>query len=288
VEKIQAAFVTLGDPPSSWDAEAWALKTSGLERLLAHLLSRGRGSAKKLARVVCLAGDVHYGFTAKLTFLAAKSFELGQKGSAVFAQLTSSAHKNETTETLLLHNIPSVATLYGAEHHLLYGSASNLAVGPSLQVGGTTVNCSGTPASVDVDQKPIISILNLPDWEHRFELLRGANVVDPDWEKPPTIAQPASGDRVGFLDAVSKLDYAHWYSARGQGRLLIGTSNLGEVTFSADGKNVKQQLWWRMESSDSEAENDGTGRRRLPAFPWTQVVVNLEPDTTGFYLDGTI
>jgi hypothetical protein len=92
------------------DVDFWSVKL-GFETLLAALASLGTvENGKRRSRIVLLSGDVHFSYTARLQYQAARPFnglfsspELETPLEAVFAQLTSSALRNQTSTTRAVH-----------------------------------------------------------------------------------------------------------------------------------------------------------------------------------------
>ena len=82
------------------DFESWSANTASHQDLIARLAA--------YQPAVVLSGDVHYGFTGRVSFS-------GPAGTARFAQFTSSAAKNADAKTMALHLFGELAMKVGIE-----------------------------------------------------------------------------------------------------------------------------------------------------------------------------
>jgi hypothetical protein len=97
---IQPASSLLPGGSEYTDFESWSGATANHQDLIARLAAYGP--------VAVLSGDVHYGFTGRITYVATS-------GTAHFAQLTSSAAKNADAKTMALHLFGELAMKLGIE-----------------------------------------------------------------------------------------------------------------------------------------------------------------------------
>src|SRR5205807_2319952 len=84
----------------------WEMGSVGLDRLLARLADR-LPPGGRVGRIVLLSGDVHHSFASRMVYQATTPYESTGPNPAtvVFAQLVSSALKNQSDNTLGLHRV---------------------------------------------------------------------------------------------------------------------------------------------------------------------------------------
>jgi hypothetical protein len=267
------------------DTEAWSLQKTGFESLLAALASRAPLSptGNRRARVVFLSGDVHYGYAARLRFWATAPFNDPQpvQTDAVFAQLTSSSLKNETSGGLLdkvthqLHtkgfnpievfdSLPTPAEILGWRNL----GGGRLRVGtwkwrlqepppdPSVPV---TFPWEVTHSPAILDKTFISKLWSMysfeadvaPDWQYRISYILSVDERSRN-ATPEPVAFPPPGDRNAALQAYVNAAKNHkdYRGKWGDGKEIVGVNNIGEITFEwgpgedEEDKVVVQELWW--------------------------------------------
>ncbi|MEU6578244.1 hypothetical protein [Streptomyces sp. NPDC046805] len=263
------------------DYEAWGHDPRAFEKFVARVLGHAQPGSDgvRRRRVICLGGDVHYGFAARLAYRATAPYSStpGQV-RGVLAQLTASSLKNQAGGTLFLQGIGF--TLAGLPHTRKTGWAN--AEGRSLPV--RTYDASGEPSGLTyVRESPALLALSdsttvhspAPEWEYELNYYRHD---DPDGTAPrpgtpAPVSFPATGDRRAALaQYVQAAENHKGYSVWGSGKEIVGSNNIGEVQFTWDGQDAKsviQTLWWRLPGNVNGA-------------PLTRLVVPLDVgQTTG-------
>jgi hypothetical protein len=208
------------------DCETWSFREGFYEELLTRLASRGRvAGGRRQTRVVFLSGDVHYGFASRLRYWDDRPKPENGAGAvpldAVFAQLTSSAFKNQTpgVKGWFLDHFPrSLNDKFDLEHVFGWNQAG---VDAMLQV-----EVPGRPGPA-----PIWSASVGPA---PFALTTSA--ADP-YRIVGVTREPDRCMRTDFVPSAAGADGS---------LVLVNHNNLGEVTLSwGETRQVVQKLWWR-------------------------------------------
>lgn len=275
------------------DSEAWSLNEIGIERFLGKL-----ADVLPNGRIVCLSGDVHYSYSARMEYWATHSYggATGNNAHFVMAQLTASALQNETygmKGTLDLQTIGWRRTGNKLEKPSLLMGFQNPNWNTLLIGTGHNNNSgwrvSGNPAITNVSREPetrknappygLALNQNLhPDWQYRIDYMRDESIqIDPSHAgpfNPNNVMPPPQGDRSEALAryiaaAENSADYnVSW----GNGKEIVGKNNFGEVRFEwGNGelnKKVKYSVWWRLRGSK-------TTQLTLPPFPLTNYEFSL-------------
>jgi hypothetical protein len=287
--QVDYAYGRLGRDP-----EPWSFVPRSFEALLARLSSR--------RAVVFLSGDVHYAFSAQLTYW--KGAAGGLVASTRFAQLTSSALQNQPgeRETLLIH-------MAGAQQ---FGS---IFTGPYDRLGWARADASGPPfdrARVSprvrqlLEREPIlVPSRALPD-DVLEDLYQRRWPRAPEWAWRLTLAKDLRPDEVRYRELPSErhrwelptadelardlplgmrriLDHHAWHATHGTPRRVLFLSNLGVVRFTAA---PQLAVIHSLHSWDREGAGPGGGpaipnrpwpEALMPAQAYTEHVISLDP-----------
>jgi len=234
--------------PRAVDREAWSHHRGTFELLLGRLVQRSQ-------RVVFLSGDVHYGFSAHLSYWARRPFgsslpEVSVLHRAVMAQLTASSLKNESKwpPTYLLHDYG-----FGLGGLPLPRNISGWHETPTVYKVGMLGNIwnikpRSKPPIFETGSLDLVreAVSNQPDWRYRVDFL----LAEPRIATPANIPLPPNWDMKEaatktYLD--SQEEYRKYMAESAPGREIVGWNNLGEVTFTwneGDDRSVTHQLWW--------------------------------------------
>lgn len=296
------------------DTEAWSLDQDGFERLFSNLASRlPVVSNQRNGRFAFLSGDVHYGLSARYQLWGNHFLNDPHPGvdtHAVFAQLTASAFKNQTsgfTGVLALFRNGTL-TLHNSGYPVSVGQAAIVhrrLPDPSLNFAWIITSTSvvgkfrpGTPTGL-WDYGPVssgllvrthdrlmqdhVEILTLvPDWRYRMDWILGNNTghsarttITPH----QITVSPSMSNRSAALQDYLAMAHDHggnYVNQWGNGKEIVGVNNLGEIRFNFAGpdKRISHALWWRMEPN--------AGGAPLQLFPLTtfNIPVNQSGDTT--------
>jgi hypothetical protein len=136
---IQPAMSLFPGGSAYADFESWSGVTANHQDLIARLAA--------YQPAVVLSGDVHYGFTGRITFT-------DSAGTARFAQLTSSGAKNADTKTLTLHLFGELAMKLGIERSRPFVGFSALTAAQRTQLASPPP----APASLPYDDVVDLSL----------------------------------------------------------------------------------------------------------------------------------
>lgn len=237
------------------DREAWTLQQETFELLLSALFARN-------PRLVVLSGDVHYGFSAHLSYWATRPY--GQPPpaqptvrSGVLAQLTSSALKNESAwpPTHALHDegFTVCSGLPDPQRKAGWNDPTRFWYFNSLQRVGSPWSSwdhTGDPPMVNTDKtfgpgSPFF-VTAQPDWRYQIDYLLSAPRVPSAGTQVP--APPSWTRETAMSTWISTLErYEAYVRETAPGMEIVGWNNLGEVTFQwgeGDAKAVVHKLWW--------------------------------------------
>jgi len=283
------------------DYEDWRLQKAIVEQLYARLaLAASTTGADRKARIVLLCGDIHYGYALRLQYWATHPFERATpvEVEAIFAQVTSSALKNQEGKTRLFHNVGYYPIVNLPSPRKWAGW--NLPPDPDQVQTGTNVSSAATASDqFFFQQKPwllrerpaMLSLTDLPsdsnitaepDWRYRIDFLVAENDVrepapfDPRQIPPPTPGESREDALARYLVAAE--DHEDYAKKWGDGKEIVGVNNIGEITVSwpdeDENKAVVQQLWWRLESRLENEEDESL----LNLFPLTKHIISLHFD----------
>jgi hypothetical protein len=129
---IQPASSLLPGGSAYSDFESWSGVTANHQELLARLAA--------YQPVVVLSGDVHYGFTGRITYQQ-------QGGTSRMAQLTAGAAENADAKTVLIHLLGDFATKVGIERPRDY--AGFHALSPTQRAALVSPPAAGTALPYD-------------------------------------------------------------------------------------------------------------------------------------------
>lgn len=221
------------------DRESWSHYRPSLELLISRLVRRS-------SRLIVLSGDVHYGFSAHLSYWAHRPFgTLAPKEEPVFqtaviAQLTSSALKNESSwpPTHFLHNHGFVPGIGIPEPQSLAGWHKN----PILKFPYYLTTTTTDPPLWKINPLTIpLAVSAPPDWIYRIDYI----LSEPRMSTPSAIPKPELWDTQTYLQSLK--EYRKYMAEDAPGREIVGRNNIGEITFSwglDDEKSVTHQIWW--------------------------------------------
>ena len=130
---IQPAASLLPGGSVYTDFESWSAATPNHQDLIARLAAQ--------QPAVVLSGDVHYGFTGKITYVSAAT-------TAHLAQLTCSAAKNADTKTMALTLFGELAMKLGIERTRGFGGFTSLTASQKTQLASPPPS----PASLPYDE----------------------------------------------------------------------------------------------------------------------------------------
>jgi hypothetical protein len=217
----------------AYDVEFWKAQATAFEGLIAEFASSGTAGTPR--KIVFLSGDVHFGFAAWLRYWADRPYGHTEprRAAAVFAQLNASPFKNQTTEgyasTCILHQMGYNPLFLGDPISTRRRwNGFNSECGPEL--------VEAPPNGAQEDRRP--------DWQYQIGYV------------PSDVAQHPDSSLLQYLEAagVSELN---------EGQEIVGVNHIGEVTFSANGEGVTQELWWHWKNCPTP-------------FPLSRFVVSLE------------
>ena len=288
------------------DTEAWSFNEITVQRLLAQLTLRLRltnGSRK--GSYIILSGDVHYGFAERTELWGELLFEEtggpNPPSNVVFAQLTASSLKNQTTgETTKLHNVgytifdrlPKPIQEFGWKGTESEPKKIGRFLPSDQSVVQVDLNISNYLITFTKDLLQIMQVTNLedPEWSTRTDFLLADVEIDkvPDNRNPkPTVVNvpPPSDDRTAALKNYLSLaeEHSEYTEEWGNGKEIVGVNNIGEISFEKerdDQGNVVaffavQNLWWQMKSQANSSE-------LLEPFPLSKFKVLLNTNTNDF------
>jgi hypothetical protein len=273
------------------DAEGWDAQVRALELFFAKLVSRPRGvvapaGSPRMERVVVLSGDVHHGYAIRLQYWAHKPYETQQgETNAVFALLTSSAFRNETSTGGLL-GLKSTRTLHTSGYDVFYSGVNKQTDFDFLgweNAGGATLTIgkwvdgngnewdwkipgpNSSPAITSVQKqraraiqdpqhfpKPVKLTLKT-EWRYRLIYLTSIKT-----RQPPPSTKIGSGDQKKDF-AQGTAEHEEYASSTGDGNQIVGVNNVGEITFDLEDNipkvRIAQKLWWRQKEKAAPAPN---------------------------------
>jgi hypothetical protein len=256
------------------DREPWDGQVVAQQRLLGHLFARN-------AKLVTLAGDVHFGFTARMAMWATNLFEhAGTSQTGVMAQFTCSPLCNEdhsfagsykfTTggfdrATLDSGTVPDHLDVAGWNN-----PQGNVNVGRQKNFGFWTHdyhpwNLTSVPALLKVNDIPSDAHMNAEDWRYRVDYL----VIDTGNASRSTAVGTKKVPPGTNADALKN---GQELLINGGGAQVVGANNIGRIQFlSGTGGVISavQELWWRVEGQPDPK----------PFSTWT---VSLSPNDPGF------
>jgi hypothetical protein len=266
-----------------WDS--WDMASVPLDRLFARLTDRlptdGKGTLT--GHIILLSGDVHHSFASRMVFSGSARFEDTQAKpvKAVFAQLVSSALKNQSEKTLDLHKdgytyAPTGTGWLVPDHVPEYYAGWNVNPGTVYSPGSINGMWPITlkQPTYQVPNDGFVHFTRPPDYRYYLEYLStAAQLTSPP--TPPSLPAPGpnatDADRQKALANFNRAsDYYRLYNmAAGKPRDIVGRNNLGEITFdwgAGNAKTVRHTLrWW----------SDGNP----PQLIWTTYFVSLDPTT---------
>jgi hypothetical protein len=210
------------------DREAWLVpgRRAAFEAFLAALVP--------FQRVVLLSGDVHYASTVAVEYWDERA---APERRAAFAQLTSSAAKNEDFKTRLLSRFrPEPAAWLGWP-----------TAGAWLKQDSATLTVSGTPAVADVPYGN--AVIAPPQWRYRARFCDDQRTTG-EVGLPDVALGPAST----WLDHARRGALAHREKVvkTEQYRMVVGLNNIGDVHFAASNDGARwnvavfHRLWYRL------------------------------------------
>jgi hypothetical protein len=269
--KVQPAYRAIEDYEGllAADGEAWGHQSAAFEKFIARLVTAGPPGSDgvRRRRAILLSGDVHYAFTASLSYRAAKPFSApAGRAEGVLAQLVSSSlHNQESGKTVQLHNHGILAGIVGGLDEERAGWENP--GGGSLKVGEEWVPrgdrdqrvehfVRGHPAVVTLDDGRSIGT---PEWRYDIKFFRhtDADAPAPRPGAPVPVAYPLQDRAQAIAQYVAAADNHDGYRGRwGNGKDIVGVNNLGEVQLrwpAGDEKAVVHTLWWRLSTTPAAA-----------------------------------
>jgi hypothetical protein len=218
------------------DAEAWGLNQIGFQRFLRALTA--------VSPLVLLSGDVHYGMSVRCHFW---EDAIRPPSQAIFAQLTSSALKNEAIITYIPHmlgeNILGDTEFFGWNN-----TGGNLRV---LSAKG--VSLSRTAKPLVMPKQEFLAAETEADWRYRLEFMTDTERQGILTTPPPLTTKPSATDRRGALGVYHQISQfvQNLLSLKAYGRQCVGVNNIGEIKFegslsSTTFLKVHHRLWWRV------------------------------------------
>lgn len=266
------------------DAEAWSLNSDAFERFLGSLAVRRR-------RVVVLAGDVHYSFTARLTYWARRPYgrpESPEPLASAVVQLAASSCKNQTTVRWPTDTIDLLAAQKDTDrlHQSGFGGLLWLEFAKDFARSGwptprtTSLSLDGkvlgplrrtpgwdrTPAVFDPGALPAgTQFGSQPDWRYDVHFTPGTK--GPGSTRPFVNTLPNGPTPTVREIARFQRDCREQLTADA-GRDIVGRNNIGELLFEVDAQGdplrVVQRTWWR-------------ARDDAEPVPATTFAVSLDP-----------
>ncbi len=211
-----------------FDFEAWGFSIPGFERLMARLDS--------YKNVVLLSGDVHYGCTTVMDYW---------KGNAAaptsrIVQLTSSALKNEWLPNVLILKSAVVQKILTSFSGGLskFGWRDKLVSTSGEVTARNRQRLRKTTATIPIEGwSPGDTVNPAPDWRWKVQVLKDKKGLEED---PVGTTDLVIGDaakmKEGYFNVVSRHQKAYM---DGKSPRIAWNSNIGVVTFSADGDSWK-------------------------------------------------
>lgn len=251
------------------DCEAWGIQADDSQRdAYQRFLST---FARRRQRTLILAGDVHYGFAARVNYWASRPYgtsaALGTKRTAVLAQLNASSFHNQNFPRFLVVTHAGSVSLHQSGWSPSPGLPLHLETLPQDWVGWTKredcrVLLSGlgswyepalrAPPVLDMAAKPTdAKVLNSQEWRYAVRFVRAT--VDIAVTTPPPTA-PISENKSEMLKYLVDLGvYEQKVKEAAYGSEIVGVNNIGQLTFQwlddATRRSVTQTLWWRREKT---------------------------------------
>lgn len=271
------------------DAEAWGLHKESMQRLFAVLARSINVSTIPNPtetgggiRFLLLSGDVHYGFSAKHQIWGPHLFENSgtQDQNVIFAQLTASSCKNETSSTMQLHEmgyIPGDSTPQIEEYCWNNPSGGSLLVGMEDRglPGGATYPYSetGNPIIFDLDDIRDRNLVRIEPahWRSRTRFLLAESTGRPGTPARVDFPPPTEDRReaIGHYLALSS-NHSSYVGTWGNGKEIVGANNIGEISFqNADTPtmSVIHTIFWRLNPHGSAGP--------LPLAPLSRFNISL-------------
>jgi hypothetical protein len=271
------------------DVEGWDGQTRAFQLLFSKLASRDLGNTQppgqlRRRRVVILSGDVHHSYAVRLQYWAHKPYGAqAAETSIVFALLTSSALKNETSKpftgaTRTLHdhgyNIYYSGFNEPTKHNFL---AWENADRKALKIGKWYDGNVATSDWVTPSESPVVLCIEVEEarakimasaftprpiklkmpteWRYRLDYLFSSVLETRSLPKTPKIG---SGDQKKDYAQTAR-EHREYTTKRGVGHEIVGVNNLGEITFTFEDTDprvrIAQNLWWRLASGSDPAPN---------------------------------
>jgi hypothetical protein len=270
-EKIKRKYSDTYLGTLGYDFEEWAFEPVAYNNLLAKLATRNQTSSGVdfMERLLILSGDIHNSYSASMMYWTHRPFGSTDpvRGKALFVQLTSSALKNESTETMYLHTGGYDPYWFGSPithtpHWLGWNEPQTVAqvnIGtaksPSFWNDYEVGNLTRSPALLLMSNLPKDSVIrNPPDWQFRtrFHLAlkradRTGSAVRESYPRPAPDRNGRNNSLRGYLDAGSKPDL--WSFGTETGQEVVGINNICEITFRwnpGNDKFVVYECWWRL------------------------------------------
>lgn len=258
--------------------ESWELPSDQFDRIFKALSDKlplvtppGSGPQQRRGGVVLLSGDIHSGFAARLLLTGTSRFEdppeRRQPVAAVFAQFISSSLRNSDPATLNIgrggYDYPRVAL----GEHIPQGYAGwNVPTGTRTVVAKRTEvsgphffqipiaiakPTTGTVVRHFKDRGSIGWVLP-PDYGYRLDYLTAdaEEWLPFGWPRLRPIPPGSTPEeRAQVMDAFRLVsgNYRIYRSSSKQTREIVGTTNIGEITFqfaAGDARLARQTLRW--------------------------------------------
>lgn len=269
IEEKQLGFT--GTEIWEYDVEAWGVNKTAYQRMLAAL-------AQRRARVVVLAGDVHYSFAARMTMRTTRPFgapaALPASLETVIGQLNSSSLRNEGDTRMLLgllrggslrlhdggYNQPFVGNIGPIVRREGWNDRSSARLNIALVGPGRFVDVPQPPSW---DATPVVANpraypgvgwtrVTAPDWAYRINYLHGRKPPSTTTVLPRLETMPA--DARAATQTTRAMHLAYGQQLRDDaGRDIVGRNNVGELRFGLDAAGVavwaEQRTWWRFEET---------------------------------------
>lgn len=245
------------------DVEGWKGQPGAFESLIGRLVGRvaPHQSMRSVQKILLLSGDVHHGYAVRMDYdgtpYHAITKTLNVPVPAVLAMFTSSALKNQDGKTRLgqmvgYHRPLWIKSISNRMPPQVYAGWSNriTKIIGTRQIDTTTTPVHGpgkVPSIVrlteDYGGKALILTADAkPDWLYRYEYI-DQNIFTLN-ERVKVLPINSTGDsRKDYTESLGN----HAAYARGSKyRDVVGTNNLGEITFGTiEGKIAAiQRLWW--------------------------------------------
>ncbi|MBO4206406.1 peptidoglycan-binding domain-containing protein [Micromonospora echinofusca] len=277
VQPVLAAFARY----SADYQDSWVHSDAATHKFLGRLFSAAPAGPDgvRRRRIVMLGGDIHFGFAERIRYSATLPYACGpdpahpyqgvNRTEGVVAGFVSSALRNESDETHYLHDfgyLPLLDLMPGLD---LVGWANEAVAPPGqrFQAGQQVAVAadaltgwwvSGRPAVSDYDGLKLLS--RPPEWHVQVRYVHH-DEADPQVDRPGTpqpVRDPTGLPReqalAQYLAAARNLD--GYLGKWGNGKEIVGYSNLGEITFdwpAGEGKSATQRLWWHLPGEERAA-----------------------------------